>query len=101
MLLQIVRTLGNSSATECVSLIAQHTREDGEGEPPAMWREAGFRCDYRPKGLFCLPCGTCRSVFRVRRKDVWDASCGIGDVCSGLHLVIHALRDQIKDIRIQ
>ena len=55
MLLQIVRTLGNSSATECVSLIAQHTREDGEGEPPAMWREAGFLYDYRPKALFCLP----------------------------------------------
>jgi hypothetical protein len=40
-------------------------------------------------------------VFRVRRKEVWDASCGIWDVCSGLRLVIHALRDQIKDIRIQ
>jgi hypothetical protein len=26
MLLQIVLTLGNSPATECVSLIAQHTR---------------------------------------------------------------------------
>ena len=42
-----------------------------------------------------------RSVLRARRKDVWDASYGIGDVCSGLGLMIHALRDKIKDIRIQ
>ena len=40
-------------------------------------------------------------MFRFRRKDVWDAFCGIRDVCSGFRLVIHALRDQIKDIRIQ
>jgi hypothetical protein len=35
MHLQIVRTLGRSPATECVSLIAEHIREDGEGEPLA------------------------------------------------------------------
>ena len=40
-------------------------------------------------------------MFRVQRKDVCDAYYGIRDVCSGFRLVIHALRDQIKDIRIQ
>ena len=101
MLLQIVLTLGNSPATECVSLIAQHTRQDRDRAPPATWPEAHFPCEYGPKALFCLPCEPCRSAFRVRRKEVWDASCGIRDVCSGFRLVIHALRDQIKDIRIQ
>jgi hypothetical protein len=47
--------------------------------------------------VFSVQC----SVFSVRRKEVWDASCGIGDVCSGFSIAIHALRDQIKDIRIQ
>jgi len=42
MLLQIVFTLGNSPATECVSLIAQHTREDRNGAPSATWQEVGF-----------------------------------------------------------
>ena len=40
-------------------------------------------------------------MFRVRRKDVWDASCGISVAGSGFGLRIHALRDQIKEIRIQ
>ena len=40
-------------------------------------------------------------MFRARIKAVWDASCGISDVCSGVRVVIHALRDQIKDIRVQ
>jgi len=101
MLLQIVLTLGNSPATECVSLIAQHIRWDRDGAPPATWPEVDFPSECGPKALFCLPCGPCRSVLRVRRKEVWDASCGIRDVCSGFRLVIHALRDQIKDIRIQ
>ena len=101
MPLQIVLTLGNSPATECVSLIAQHTRQNRDGAPPAMWPEVDFPSECGPKALFCLPCGACGSVFRVRRKEVWDASCGIRDVCSGFRLVIHALRDQIKDLRIQ
>ena len=51
--------------------------------------------------LFYLKCEPSLSVLWVRRKEVWDAVCGIRDVCSGLRLTIHALRDQIKDIRIQ
>ena len=36
--------IGNSPATECVSLIAQHTRLDRDRAPPATWPEAPFPC---------------------------------------------------------
>jgi len=36
MPLQIVLTLGNSPATECVSLITQHTRWDRDGAPQPL-----------------------------------------------------------------
>ena len=51
--------------------------------------------------LISLDIRTPSSVFRVWRKEVWDASCGISVAGSGFGLTIHALRDQIKEIRIR
>jgi hypothetical protein len=51
MHLQIVLTLGNPPATECVSLIAEHTREDREGD---LWPR-GERCFFL-EGMGLKPC---------------------------------------------
>jgi hypothetical protein len=101
MLLQIVLALGNSPFTQCVSLIAEHTRQDMDCALRAMWSEVSSPRECGRKALFYLLFGTHPSVLGLQRKDVCDATYCIRDVCSGLRLEIHALRDQIKDIRIQ
>jgi hypothetical protein len=42
MHLQIVLTLGNSLATECVSLIAERTREEKDKTQPAVCMGVNF-----------------------------------------------------------
>ena len=77
-----------------------HKEKTGKLNIEALFRK-GFPRRFSGNTLFCLKCEPSLSVLWVRRKEVWDAVCGIRDVCSGLRLTIHALRDQIKDIRIQ
>ena len=52
MHLQIVLTLGNSPATECVSLIAEHIREDREGDLWPRGKRCGFLEDIGLKPCF-------------------------------------------------
>ena len=80
MLLQIVRRLGNSPATECVSLIAEHTREDREGD---LW-PCGKRCVFL-EDVGIKPC------FVYCAEPVVQCS-GSGERMCGMRLVASALR---------
>ena len=80
MHLQIVLTLGNSPATECVSLIAERTREDREGDLWPRGKMCGFLEDMGIK-----PC------FVYRAEPVVQCS-GSGERKCGMRLVASVLR---------
>lgn len=99
--LRMDMTLSNSSATECVSLIAEHARQNGDCAEPAGRPDAQNPLRTAGKHLFYLTYEACLRVFRFQRKDIWDAACGIRDMYSALRFVQSALRNKIKDIRIR
>jgi hypothetical protein len=115
MHLDIVLTLGNSPATECVSLIAQRTRQDRDGAPQATWPEVGCICEVGLKALLYLLSGAsvqcsvfsvqCSvfsvqcSVFSVQCSVSGERKCGMRLVASGMCVRDSALRSTHCAIR--